>query len=308
MPVAPASGQPITGLDVPAVNLAVYKAPRPRWTVDPEAVGDERIRKAALRTDAQLIAVADSQLSVQSDGSLQVQLHEPTTRFFWQTGRGCRSHCGFGPPTQSSCAACARHSPRGEAHLWQPFSLCRPPRSSCDCPTSASAFPARLRRSQLRIGTAGRLALTRWGWAHGFPTMEAVGGRLLTPPHSMDSDVESDCLPADVAPRRSWKKSLPNRRRRASQAATVATLVAESAARDVRRIAALYPKGTPDGCSMHRFTPALVLSSSMKPACQASSCAASENTWIWNAFACRRSSFAPLQTYVARRSDDSQGE
>ena len=121
----------------------------------------------------------------------------------------------------------------------------------------------------------------------------------MTPPHSMDSDVESDCFasgrgalpiveefaepPPPSEPGRDGR-DFGGRKYRARCPPDRCTV----------------PEGNTDGCSMHRFTPALVLSSSTKPECQASSCAASENTWIWNAFACPAPVLLRYKTHVAQ--------
>lgn len=161
-------GQPITGLDVPAVNLAVYKRRGPGGPSTQKLWVMNEYGKAALRTDAQLIAVADSQLSVQSDGSLQVQLHEPTTRFFGKPGAVVDLSLRLGPPTQVPAPLVLGHSPRGEAHLWQPFSLLSPAEVELRLPNERICFSGTAYADH-NYGS-GRLedCFARWGWAHGF--------------------------------------------------------------------------------------------------------------------------------------------
>lgn len=169
-------GEAITGLDVPAVNLAVYERRNGQDQPTQKLWVMNEYPKAALRTQTQSIAVADSQLAVQSDGSLQVRLHEPTTLFFGKPGAIVDATLRFGPPEQVPAPISIGQNQRGEAHLWQPFSL-----------LSSAEVELRLAGETVRFsGTAyadhnygaGRLedCFARWGWAHGFSGDGTSGG------------------------------------------------------------------------------------------------------------------------------------
>ena len=168
-------GEPVTGLDVPAVNLALYERPnataRPRqklWVMN-------EYPASVLKTDEHSIAIAHSSLRADLDGSLVIDLHEPSTRFFGKPGPLLTGQIRLSPPQVVLSPIVIGQAPGGGTHFWQPLSLF----SSAEVHLRLTDDPIEFR------GTAycdhnfggGRLedCFSRWGWAHGFADDRSVG-------------------------------------------------------------------------------------------------------------------------------------
>ena len=167
-------GEPVTGLDVPAVNLALYERPsataRPRqklWVMN-------EYPAAMLQTDEHSIAIAHSSLRTTPDGSLAIDLNEPSTRFFGKPGPLLIGQIRLSPPQRVLAPILIGQAPGGGAHFWQPLSL-----------FSSAEVDLRVTNETIRFrGTAycdhnfggGRLedCFSRWGWAHGFADDRSV--------------------------------------------------------------------------------------------------------------------------------------
>ncbi|MBP8195660.1 MAG: hypothetical protein KAY55_00710 [Deltaproteobacteria bacterium] len=176
-------GEPVTGLQVPACNLAVYE--RARQTSQPTDQLTSRptqklwvmneYPEAALRTTDQSITVASSQLSIEPDGSLRIDLHERATLFFGKPGPLVRGQLRLSPPQFVGPPLLLGQSARHEAHFWQPLSLC----SQAVVDLQVDDEPIQFRGAAYcdhNYGS-GRLedCFARWSWAHGFSEDKRVG-------------------------------------------------------------------------------------------------------------------------------------
>lgn len=170
-------GARIAGLEVPAVNLALYtRRDGAGWPTAPLGWVMNEHAPATLRADDASLAVGASAVRYLPDGGLRFELDEDTTRFFGRAGERLTGHITVAAPPPPGPPLLLGEDARGAAHFWQPL-----------CPRSAAVVELQLgpRRIGFR-GTAycdrnygaGRLedAFARWGWAHGFATSETPGG------------------------------------------------------------------------------------------------------------------------------------
>ena len=157
-------GQPICGLQVPAVNLVVCERHHTRWK-QTLWVMSEYTERALLATDRS-ICVADTSLVLNPDGSLSVRLSERQTLFWGRPGRAVELALHLSPPGPLLPPQPLGQDDQGNSHFWQPWSL-------------LSRASATLRQGATQVafaGTAycdhnfggGRLenCFSRWGWAH----------------------------------------------------------------------------------------------------------------------------------------------
>lgn len=170
-------GERVTGLDVPAVNLAVYTrregASRPSsplaWVMNEHA-------PSSLRTDENTVRLGQSALRYLPDGGLRIEIDEHTTRFFGRAGVRLTGTLTIGAPPSPCPALAIGEDSRGAAHVWQPLCPCSPAAVELDIGGQRVAFRGTAYCD--RNYGAGRLedAFSRWGWAHGFAT-DASGAR-----------------------------------------------------------------------------------------------------------------------------------
>jgi carotenoid 1,2-hydratase len=163
------SGVRVAGLEVPAVNLALYiRRDGEDWPTVPLGWVMNEHAPATLRADASSLAVGASAVRYLPDGGLRFELDEDTTRFFGRAGERLTGHITVAAPPPPGPALRLGEDARGAAHFWQPM-----------CPRSAATVELKLGTRSIRFrGTAycdrnygaGRLedAFARWGWAHGF--------------------------------------------------------------------------------------------------------------------------------------------
>lgn len=170
-------GARVAGLEVPAVNLALYtRRDGAEWPTAPLGWVMNEHAPATLRTDDASLAVGASAVRYLPDGGLRFELDEDTTRFFGRAGERLTGHITVAAPPPPGPPLLLGEDARGAAHFWQPL-----------CPRSAATVELQLgpRRIGFR-GTAycdrnygaGRLedAFARWGWAHGFATSGTAHG------------------------------------------------------------------------------------------------------------------------------------
>ncbi len=132
----------------------------------------------ALRSQTQAITVAESRLEVTRDGSLQIHVREPTTRFFGKPGFIVDAKLQLSPPAQIPAALLIGQREHHETHLWQPLSLLSKAEVTLTIPNETITFS----------GTAycdhnygsGRLehCFARWGWSHGFSDDASCGAAV----------------------------------------------------------------------------------------------------------------------------------
>lgn len=171
-------GEAVTGLAVPAVNLALYERPSGARKPTHKLWVMNEYPAAALRTTDHAIAIADSSLTTEDDGSLLVELREPLTRFFGKPGPLVRGQLRLCAPRQIGAPILIGTSARAEEHFWQPLSLL----SAADVHLQVGDETIRFRGTAYcdhNFG-AGRLedCFTRWGWAHGFSDDGAHGAAV----------------------------------------------------------------------------------------------------------------------------------
>lgn len=168
-------GEALTGLDVPAVNLAIYERTAPTQRPRQKLWVMNEYPKASLRTSDHSIQVERTRMTAEPDGSLRIDLSEPITRFFGKPGPRLSGQLRFGPPKSVQLPVLLGESPTHDAHFWQPLSL-----------FSSASVELRLENEPISFaGTAycdhnfggGRLedCFLRWGWAHGFSEDGSVG-------------------------------------------------------------------------------------------------------------------------------------
>ena len=163
------AGEPVCGLDVPAVNVALYERTRGAYPTTQRAWVMNEYPRAALQLSRGAVVVAKSSLRFAPDGSLVIELDEHTTRFFGRRGAALRGRITVAAPPPGPGPLALGESPRGEAHFWQPLAA----RASAKVELTVAGQPVRyqgLAYCDHNYG-AGRLEDTfaRWGWAHGFP-------------------------------------------------------------------------------------------------------------------------------------------
>ncbi|MFO0578535.1 MAG: hypothetical protein U1A78_31410 [Polyangia bacterium] len=166
-------GVPVAGLEVPAVNLALYtRRDGADWPTAPLGWVMNEHAPATLRADDASLAVGASAVRYLPGGGLRFELDEDTTRFFGRAGERLTGHITVAAPPPPGPALLLGADARGAAHFWQP--LC--PRSAADVELQLGARRIRFRGTAYcdRNYGAGRLedAFARWGWAHGFATSD----------------------------------------------------------------------------------------------------------------------------------------
>ncbi len=171
-------GEAICGIDVPAVNLAVYEKRRDGRGMRQKLWVMNEYPGPALRSQRQSITVAHSQLAVGGDGDLHLHLREPTTRFFGKPGFLVDAQLRLGPPAQLALPLLIGQRGPDETHHWQPLSLLSKAEVTLKLPSETIAFS----------GTAycdhnygsGRLedCFARWGWSHGFSDDATCGAAV----------------------------------------------------------------------------------------------------------------------------------
>lgn len=169
------SGEAVTGLQVPAVNLAIYERTSPTDRPRQKLWVMNEYPSSSLRTSDHSIQVERTTMITEPDGSLRIDLSEPITRFFGRPGPLLSGTLRFGPPHKVQLPVLLGESPRQDAHFWQPLSL-----------FSSASVELQLEDEPISFsGTAycdhnfggGRLedCFLRWGWAHGFSDDGSVG-------------------------------------------------------------------------------------------------------------------------------------
>lgn len=169
------SGEAVTGLDVPAVNLAIYERTSPTDRPRQKLWVMNEYPKSSLHTSDHSIQIEHTRIVTEPDGSLRIDLSEPSTRFFGKPGPRLSGQLRFGPPPRVQLPVLLGESPSHDAHFWQPLSL-----------FSSATVELRLENEPISFsGTAycdhnfgaGRLedCFLRWGWAHGFSDDGSVG-------------------------------------------------------------------------------------------------------------------------------------
>ena len=172
-------GEAANGLEHPAVNLALY-----------ERSGDAASRNlkrlwvmneyppSSLRVSGRRVAINQSFIEWAEDGSLFIEVHEETTRFFGKPGPRIDATMRIYWPASmpSFCPRVAPmelgHNEKGAAHFWQPLL------AGGKVDVHLSSGPLALRYSGLaycdRNYGSGPLSDTfrRWSWAHGFAAEE----------------------------------------------------------------------------------------------------------------------------------------
>jgi hypothetical protein len=164
------AGEPRCGLDVPAVNVALYERTRGAYPSTQRAwVMNEYARDAlSLSLHPGALRIAASSWSFADDGRMMIELDEHTTRFFGRRGPRLRGRISVAAPPPRLLPMCLGTSAHGQAHYWQPIA----PRAAAT--VELSLDDERFAYSGLaycdRNYGWGRLedAFSRWGWAHGF--------------------------------------------------------------------------------------------------------------------------------------------
>ena len=161
-------GKGDTGLDHPAVNLAIYKiAPRGKarqicWVMNEHL-------PASLVREPGGVQVGQSRLSREPDGTLAIDMHERTTRFFAVPGVKVRGRILLQPVSPNGPVAPIRLSRDGaaERHHWQPLLIGGRARVELTIGGTPLTFEGSAYHDR-NYGT-GRLegAFSRWCWAHG---------------------------------------------------------------------------------------------------------------------------------------------
>lgn len=170
-------GERVTGLDVPAVNLAVYtRREGAAWPSSPLAWVMSEHAASSLRTDETGVRLGQSALRYLPDGGLRIELDEHTTRFFGRAGSRLTGTLTLAAPPSPCPALAIGEDSRGAAHVWQPLCPCSPAAVELDIGDQHVAFSGTAYCD--RNYGAGRLedAFSRWGWAHGF-AVDASGAR-----------------------------------------------------------------------------------------------------------------------------------
>ncbi len=163
------AGEPVCGLDVPAVNFALYERTRGLYPTTQRAWVMNEYPRRALVPAARELRIAGSSLRFAADGCLVIELDEDTTRFFGRPGPRLQGRITVAAPPKGPGALALGEGPRGEAHYWQPLAA-----------RAAATVELTLANRQVSYQGlaycdhnygAGRLEDTfaRWGWAHGFP-------------------------------------------------------------------------------------------------------------------------------------------
>jgi carotenoid 1,2-hydratase len=169
------AGEPVCGLDVPAVNFALYERTRgPYPTTQRAWVMNEYPRQALQLADGS-IRIADSALTFAPGGGVTIALDEDTTRFFGRRGPRVRGRITIAPPPPGPGPLRLGENRRGEAHCWQPLAARAAATVELQLGSTAIAYPG-LAYCDHNYGS-GRLEDTfaHWGWAHGFPTPSPAG-------------------------------------------------------------------------------------------------------------------------------------
>lgn len=169
------AGMPVCGLDVPAVNFALYERRRGEHPSAQRAWVMNEYGRAALHREGELLRVARTELRFPAGGGVVIDLDEDTTRFFSRRGPRVTGRITLAPAGPGPGPLCLGENARGEAHHWQPLAT----RAAAHVELQVGGAPVRydgLGYFDHNYGS-GRLEDTfaRWGWAHGFSTPGAAG-------------------------------------------------------------------------------------------------------------------------------------
>jgi len=169
-------GQSLSGLDVPAVNLALCERRGDAWKTTLWVMNE--YPKSALHTSPNSIKVANTLFEVEPDGSVHVNLSEQATKFFGKAGESVHLELRLSPPKHRFLPQLLGASTDGEAHFWQPHSLASSVQASLSRGGQTLTFSG-LAYCDQNFGS-GRLehCFSHWSWAHGCSATGDAGGVL----------------------------------------------------------------------------------------------------------------------------------
>lgn len=162
------SGEAATGLEHPAVNLALYERPgRASFPSTQRLWVMNEHPHSKLTFAGRRIAVGESAIECGADGGLRICVSEDTTRFFGRPGPRLEATIRVSAPPFANAPLELGRGTAGEAHFWQPL-------------VGAGAATVDLRCGPLSVSYrglaycdrnfgSGRLedAFSAWSWAHG---------------------------------------------------------------------------------------------------------------------------------------------
>lgn len=162
------AGQAAMGLEHPAINLALYEradgqpfpSRRRIWVMN-------EYPPATLHMKAQRLALPQSSVDFCDDGSMRVEVHEQSTRFFGRPGPKLDAVLRISaPPLEQSPIELGRNS-AGEVHYWQPLATAAAASVELDCGPLSVRYRG-IAYCDHNFGN-GRLENTfsHWSWAHG---------------------------------------------------------------------------------------------------------------------------------------------
>lgn len=272
------SGEAVTGLDVPAVNLAIYERTSPTDRPRQKLWVMNEYPKSSLHTSDHSIQIEHTRIVTEPDGSLRIDLSEPSTRFFGKPGPRLSGQLRFGPPPRVQLPVLLGESPSHNAHFWQPLSLFSSATVELRLENEPISFPAPRTAITTLARDDSKTAFCAGAGHTAFPTMVPSVLWSMTRRCSTVRAIALACFCTKTPP--SPRSFAAASRPRLSLRWMAKTSCGSRFRAPCPQARCWHAESVAVRCWMRRFTHALAWSYPTKSACPASSSEASVNTWI----------------------------